>query len=138
MPPQLAPSHTAPPCGQTTSILERTANAPCPPGEAAAKTPPWRCKPPPSAASSNSSVETSAASPPYCSACTPIASAESSGHIDRRTISLSHGAGNGLCRLLQTTRSQPQKTTGQKCSVTSGQYRNSHLSFGGLLAAALQ
>src|SRR5713226_1188729 len=95
MPPQLAPSHTAPPCGQTTSILERTANAPCPPGEAAAKTPPWRCKPPPSAASSNSSVETSAASPPYCSACTPIASAESSVHIDRRTISLSHGAGNG-------------------------------------------
>ncbi len=32
----------------------------------------------------------------------------------------------GFCRPLQTTRGAHQKTTGRKCSVTSGQYRNSH------------
>jgi hypothetical protein len=39
----------------------------------------------------------------------------------------------GFCRPLQTTRSETQKTTGRKCSVTSGQYRNSHFSWCGIL-----
>jgi hypothetical protein len=39
----------------------------------------------------------------------------------------------GFCRPLQTTRREPPKTTGRKFSVTSGQYRNSHFSWYGIL-----
>src|SRR4029077_8822739 len=62
-----------------------------------------------------------------CSACTPIASARSLGHNDRKTIWLSHGAGNGDHSPTQTTVSRPPKTTGLKVSVTQGQYRFRYL-----------